>query len=208
MKRLFSWGLMIGLLVLMTPTLSTAGIIFSIDDRNVVALGLVGTSPYGFDPTSLNVQINNTATEGVDVHGEYISLLNLANGQTLSVNFNFLEAPGDPQAGLISDTLNIAFTGHTPIAGDLNNMSVDLHFRSDAEPNTLPTLTNPIVLTETGGFQNLQSLIAQNTGVTDFNISVASGEVPEPATLTFFLIGIAGVYLGRLKVRKESRFRS
>ena len=103
--------------------------------------------PVGFDATSLNVQLN---PESVDIHGEYLSTLNLANGTSVAANFDFMEPTFEEPAGvaLISDTLNIVFTGHTPATADPNNISVDIHFRSDSDPTGLPGLTNDISLAD------------------------------------------------------------
>jgi hypothetical protein len=157
------------------------------------------TTVSGFDPTSLNTQTN---LEAFDLHGEYLSGLNLANGTTVSVNFNFTERPFEVGA-LISDTLNIVFTGHAPTGGDLNSISVDMHFRSDTDPLGATPLTNAISLAETGAMQNLTSMITQVGGPEDFNISVASDVVPEPTTWGLVLIGATGLVLGRLRRRRS-----
>jgi MYXO-CTERM domain-containing protein len=185
--------------ILMAPVVGHASILFSIDDLTDV-VSIVGISPYGFDPTSLNTQTNG---ENSDLHGEYLSSLNLTNGASIVVNFDFLEPAFEPNAGLPSDTLNIVFTGHTPVAGvDVNNISVDLHFRSDVDPNSLPPLANPINLTETGAFQPLGSLIAQNGGPGDFQVPVRSDVVPEQGSFTLLGTGLLLALAGHRRRRK------
>lgn len=157
------------------------------------------TTALGFDPTSLNVQAGN---ESFDLHGEYSSALLLGNGVTVTVDFNLVEPAIEPNPGTISDTLNIVFTGHTPNSTDNNNISVDMHFRSDTDaPGGLPPLSNGIRLTETGAFQNLTNMIATAGGAPDFNISVASDVVPEPSTWGLMLIGAGGLLIGGLTRR-------
>jgi hypothetical protein len=200
MKKRNSWGLMSVLLVLV-PALAQAGVILSIDDRGADPSVPVASFS-GFDLLSLNSQ---SSTGAFDLHGEYTSTSLIANGQTVSVNFNFLEPVGEPNAGQVSDTLNIVFTGHTPTAGDNNNVSVDLHFRSDADPFGVPGLTNPIILTETGGFQNLSALIQAAGGPADFQVSVASDVVPEPGTLGLLCLGIGALVIGRHRQSEDKR---
>lgn len=184
----------LGVALLSAPISANASVIFSIDD-STDNVAIVGTSPFGFDPATLNVQL---VGEALDVHGEYLSSLNLANGAIVTVNFNFLESATTPN--IFSDTLNLVFTGHTPTALDPNNISVDAHFRSDVDPNSVPGLANAITLTETGQFQALGTMIAQNGGPTDFQVSVRSDVIPEPVSL--LLVGTALLLGGVVRRRK------
>ena len=156
----------------------------------------------GFDPATLNTHADS---ESFDLHGEYVSALNLANGTTITVNFNFMEPLFEEPTGvaLISDTLNVVFTGHTPTANDTSNISVDLHFRSDSDPLGVTPLTGAISLAETGALQNLTSDITRGGGPADFNISVASDVVPEPGTVTLLLIGAGGILIGGMLRRRR-----
>jgi hypothetical protein len=196
-----SIALFVGALSFASITASGA-VVLGINDLSDTPT-IVGTSPYGFDPTSLSVQVN---TEAVDIHGEYLSLLNLANGQTVTINFNFLGRLPDDPPGTFSDTLNLVFTGHTPTGGDANNLIVDMHFRSDIDPATEPSLTNPISVTEDGTFQALGTQIAQNGGPTDFLVSVASDPgTPEPAS--FLIMGAGLILAGSISRRQAKRIR-
>lgn len=173
-----------GLLLLAGCTASRgeAQVLIGIDDGSP-AISFVGTSPYGFDPGSFNSQVSQ---EGVgvlgiaDLSGEYHSINPLAPGTAQAVNFNFLEAAGGP----ISDTLNITFTGHT-LDQFGNNMSVGQRFRSNSTDGVSPpTLSNPHVLVETGGFQVLDSFVTTDTGISDYHIRIRSAATPEPGSLT------------------------
>jgi hypothetical protein len=186
---------------LVVPVLCQAAVVVNIVDLLDVGSPLVSTS--GFDPTSLSIQLN---PESVDIHGEYLSTLNLGNGVTVSVNFDFIEPAGEPGAivGSISDTLNIVFTGHTPTPADANNLSVDLHFRSDSDPTGLPALVNAINVTETGSVQSLAGSIFSATGVADFQANVTS-DVPEPGTSVLMLAGLGGLLLGVRRLHQRQR---
>ncbi len=192
--------LLIAVLILF-PVAANAAVIFSIDDLLVGPPIIVGTSPYGFDPATFTISSTTSPTaEALDLHGEYISLLNLANGTSITVNFNFLESAG----GLVSDTLNLVFTGHTPTGNDPSNISVDLHFRSDVDPNSLPPLVpGTINLLETGNYQALSADIARSGGPTDFQVSVRSEAIPEPASIA--LTGAGLVLLGLINRRRTGK---
>jgi hypothetical protein len=57
------------------------------------------------------------------------------------VHINFLEPynDGGSPVGSLSGTLNMVFTGIAPFPGDPDNVSVDLHFRSDPYAVALPS---------------------------------------------------------------------
>jgi hypothetical protein len=179
-----------------------------LDDARSLASGAedpvvyaVGTSPYGFDLTSLNIQSGPNFPEAFDLHGEYMSASPLASGQSLSVNFNFIDP--SPQ-GWVGDTLNIVFTGHTPTAGDLNNISVDLHFRSDSETAPLPGLVNAISINEVPGFIPLAPYIIQSGGPSDIQISVqsdAESTVPDTTSTLGMLFLATALLFGAERVR-------
>lgn len=143
----------------------------------------------GFDPADVTIM------QGVDMwdmHGEYFSATPPAIGIAYIVNFNIF----DPafEGGALSDTLSITFTGHTPVGNDPDNVSVDLHFRSD--PNAL-LLPNYFTITETGTWQDLSSYVAMapsagGAGINDFNIGFQSA-VPEPGSIALLAIGLIGV---------------
>lgn len=177
-------------IALVVPSIGRAGVIVSIND--LAETGVTGNVS-GFDPASLNIQ---ALLESFDLHGEYSSQTQLADGHSVTANFNFLEPTPCFElgcvAGSLSDTLNIVFTGHAPVTGDQNNLSVDLHFRSNDDGNAVSPLAGAFTLNETGGFQDLSRLVVQSGGPVDFQISVASDTgVPEPATLLLFGSGLA-----------------
>jgi PEP-CTERM motif len=200
MRQRIGWSLTIACLALAMPAVVSAAVLLTIDDRFTDNGSNIVITLSGLNNVSAQV-----GPEQYDLHGEYLALLNLANGQTLTVNFNFTEpAFENPQnAGLLSDTLNIVFTGHTPTAQDPNTISVDLHFRSDGDPTTLPTLASPITLQETINLQDLTSLIAQATGVTDFQVVVGSDVVPEPSTVGLCLLGVGATLLAARRRAKQ-----
>jgi hypothetical protein len=191
------------LICLIAPSLaSSSEVVLGLDDARALPSGAedpvvyaVGTSPFGFDPTSFTSQSGSAFPEQFDLHGEYSSSLLIPNGQVRTVNFNFVGEPegGPAQAGFIGDTLNLVFTGHTPTATDPSNISVDLHFRSDPnEVTPLPALANGISVPETFGFIPLDARIVDAGGPPDFHISVQSA-VPEPSSL---IMGLTAALIG------------
>jgi hypothetical protein len=158
----------------------------------------------GFSPAATAVLTNEIPGASgqlgaFDAHFEYLSANPLANGFSVTKNFNIFGAVGGPEPGELSDTLSIFFTGQTPSSGDLNNMSVDLHFRSDNETIGLPPLTSAVSvneLTALPGYVDLSSQIAGGgiqTG--EFNLRFASTDIPEPGPIALAAVGgaIAGV---------------
>ena len=167
---------------------ASAGVGFALDDNRYLPSGaedpvvyIVGTYPFGFDPNSLSYESGPNFPEQFDLHGEYFTMSQLPLGFSLTVNFNFFD---DPALTFCGDTLSITFTGHEPSAVDFNNMSVDLHFRSDLNELGLTPLDGPIPpvnLFEVDGFMQLDSYIVSHGGPVDFSIAVQS--VPAPSTL-------------------------
>ncbi len=170
------------------------GVVLGIDDGTEGVIMTVGNAPFGFDPTSLNIQAN---PEDFDLHGEYRSVLALPPGLTISVNINFLEGPGQD----LSDTLNIVFTGHTPVAQDASNISVDMHFRSDSETGGLPPLVNGIPVPEVPGFMVMDGLIMAAGGPADFHLSVQSDSVPDGGSTLASLLGASALLLETFRRR-------
>lgn len=134
-----------------------------------------------------------------DLHFEFFSN-DLAHvpvpGAAFVKNYNIIEPDG---SGVISDTLSITLTGHTPTSTtDANNVSVDLHFRSGSIdggvglPEIAPTaLANASVITET------LYLTQVDSGLSDLNVKFQSpSEVPVPAAAWLFgsgLLGLTGI---------------
>lgn len=136
--------------LLSVPVFASAAKVTINDLKDVVA----GTA-IGFDPNSLLIQ---QGFEAFDLHGEYMSLTPPPVGTVVVVNVNFLEPYNDdglPVASL-SDSLNIVLTGITPFPGDLSNVSIDLHFRSDPYAVLLP---NAYYIYENGLYQDMSPYI-------------------------------------------------
>lgn len=189
---------------LLAPAVVSAGVILGIDDGRMFdavtedpAVYPVGVAPYGFDPASLSIQSGPQHPEEFDLHGEYNSNGWAVNGVSVVVNFNFFEET--PLQNELSDTLNIVFSGHTPVAGDLNDVSVDLHFRSDSDPaGGLTALANAISIFEVPGFMQLDQFIIAAGGPTNFSLAVRS---PEPSTFVMLSLGIVSLLGYRLRKR-------
>lgn len=128
---------------------------------------------------------------GVDFHFEFLSTdpNRPVPGMFSILSYNIL---GSPTANLPGDTLSITVSGHTPTgASDFNNVSVDLHFRSDSanEMNPVP-LSNALNIFETGQYQ------AVNSGLSDLKVEFRSDVVPVPAAVWLLgsgLLGLIGV---------------
>ena len=146
--------------------------------------------------TNQNIQ-NNPEGIGVlglqDMHFEFISADpgRPGPGAVVVTNYNIL----DPD-GLMSDSLNITITGHTPTSVGDANVSVDLHFRSDSTDEIAPPpLAGGINIFETGAYQTVDS------GLADLSVKFRS-DVPEPFTLGLFGLGLAG--LGFVRRRRAA----
>ena len=149
----------------------------------------------GFDPNSLIIR---SGLEAFDLHGEYMSATPPPIGTVIVVNINFLEPydDGGSPKGSLSDTLNIVLTGITPFPGDVSNVSVDLHFRSDPFAVLLPNAFN---IYETGLYQEMSPYIIAKGGPADLSVLVAS-DVPEPGGLILLGTGALGL-AGKLRRR-------
>jgi len=198
MKATTKRSLASGALLLVLPLLAHASASLSINDPGSGAPTVLVS---GFDATSFNGQLN---VDSYDLHGEYLSTTLIPNGTSIVVNIDLLEpAGGDIPAGQISDTLNMVFTGHAPSPGDNNNVSIDLHFRSDTGVS-LGGLTNAINFYETGQFQNLSSYVVAAGGPSDFSVQALSG-APEPGSFGLLVLGSAGVAAGLWRKRKIAK---
>jgi hypothetical protein len=134
----------------------------------------------------------------MDAHFEYVSSTPIAPGLVVVNNFNILDS-----SGLLSDTLSITLSGHTPGGGDLNNISVDLHFRSENGGGiNLPALSgNPTSITEiAGSYQDVSAQIA-SSGVADLHVQFASA-VPEPSTYGILAVAACLGFAGFRKYRQ------
>jgi PEP-CTERM motif len=174
---------------------ANATVIVSIDDRTDSPTGSV-TADSSNAIGSLAIV---TTPEGAGVLGvvdpafEYLST-DTANvpapGNSFTLNYNIFE----PNSTILSDTLSITVSGHTPAFTGDDNVSVDIHFRSDSTDEIpFTALQSASTIFETGGFQTVSS------GLSDLTVKFAS-DVPEPASLGLFgsaLIGMA--VLGRRK---------
>jgi hypothetical protein len=157
---------------------------------------LVGTQ---FDVSPF-VAVNGI--ESADATGAFVANQPGTNGQALVV---LLEGAGGPA----SDWFQFIYT----ISG--NNVSVTVHWRSDADPGGLPALptgVTPQFLVETGGVQDITALLAASAAASGFtfpsNITLqvqsdAPEAVPEPATLTLTGLGLLGV-VSRYRRRRNS----
>ncbi|HTI69732.1 MAG TPA: hypothetical protein VMF06_07185 [Candidatus Limnocylindria bacterium] len=131
----------------------------------------------------------------VDYSFEFVSIdpNHPVPGITLVNNYNIFDG-----TGVLSDTLNIVVTGHTPAFTGDANVSVDVHFRSDSLDGISPTfLANGTPVVETGGFQLF------GTGLTDFKIYAAS-EVPESSQTLSGIAGLAVISGGLAYFRRRN----
>lgn len=175
---------------------------------------LADTIYAGTDVPGALVQITNEAVGilgGADFHFEYLSndpnrpepgmafITNYNIFSPLPINYN-LYGPASPFMQRVSDTLSITVSGHAHVGGpsDLNNVSVDIHFRSDSgDEIPPPALVNAFDIFETGHYQ------AVNSGLSDLIVEFRSdvSEVPVPAAAWLLgsgLLGLAGVARRRL----------
>lgn len=167
---------------------------------------LTDTINAGTDVPGALVQITNEAVGvygGADLHFEFMSLdpNRPEPGTAIISNYNIFSplplnySVAGPFQQRLSDTLSITITGHTNVGGpnDLNNVSVDLHFRSDSgDEIPPPALVNAFNILETGQYQVV------NSGLGDLIVEFRSdvSEVPVPAAAWLLgsgLLGLLGV---------------
>jgi hypothetical protein len=183
----------------LSPALATAGIVLGLDDATQEPIVLpVGTSPYGFDPTTLTVLSGPNFPEQFDLHGEYLSNSAPANGVSITVDVNIYE---DAAHTVLSDTFNVVFTGIAPTPADANNVAVDMHFRSDMEGGPpLPPLTGGINVLEQNSFMPMDPYVQAAGGPGDFHVSILSA-IPEPSSVV--MMGLGAIGLGGLVLRRR-----
>ena len=192
-KRLLTLTVVVILTYAMVPVAThAAATTVTINDLHDTVTG----TAVGFDPNSLFVR---AGLEAWDMHGEWISVNPPPVGVSIVVNINFLEPynDGGSPVGSLSDALNMVFTGIASFPGDLDNVSLDLHFRSNpyAIGCRMPTRFN-----ENGLFQDMSPFIVASGSPTDITVVVAS-DVPEPRRPLLMgsgSLGLAGVLRRRL----------
>jgi|GEM_PF-6755292 len=157
----------------------------------------IGINAFGVDPATLNIHTTNESSTGFmigDIHAEWIAANPFGNGVAQIFNFNIFESPSEGGSNVLSDTLSLTLTGQTPSTSDLNNMSMDLHFRSGnlTDNPLLPPLAGGIALTETGFFQFVDPLLPGQL-VTDPNnpLSISfRSDIPEPGAYQIGLLAL------------------
>lgn len=170
---------------------------------------LAGTYANALSGASMGITNESFGILGkVDGHLEFVATGATVpgNGAAVTANFNIYGSPDDADPTHLSDTLQITFTGHTPTGGDPNNVSVDLHFVSDAPGATLSPLVSATSITETGTYQDMSALINTAVGINNFHLQFQSEvDVPEidPASASAALACMAtGVLMLRGRRRK------
>lgn len=219
MNRLITGLSIVGTVVTLaaTPGLVKAQPIVTIDD----ILDAATINSTGFDPATY--QAHNNGTESPGLHGQWISAdVPPAPGTSVTYTIalcepnkhgtgpNTCDFPGGTPSSttIVSDFLNITFTGEQPNPADPNNVSVDLTFASDLTEASIDGVHIDGGVFETGGFQNFTTdpnLLSGRTGVpTDFVLLARSDvEVPEPSTLALLgssLLGLPGYAWRRRKL--------
>ena len=165
---------------------------------------------FGSDPADLTFFILNetAATNGfgiVDIHLEWSATSPFAPGVAQTFNFNIYDPTNE--GGGLSDTLSLTLTGITPAGADLDNMSLDLFFRSDSlsETSLLLPLAGGIAIIENGFFQPVDAFLPSDFVLdpnSPLSVSFRSDVVPEPGAFQLGLLGLVALpFLRRLCVK-------
>lgn len=178
------------------PAAANATAVVTIDDLT----DIIGGTASGV--SNLSQQLTDEAPGvlgGADFAFEYFSddPNAPAPGAQILQNYNIFE----PNSDILSDTLSISIVGHTPTGpDDNNNVSVDIHFRSDSSDEIPPVaLADATALFETGDYQLVDS------GLSDLSVSFRSDvETPEPLTISLLGAGLFGVAGARLRKRAKT----
>jgi hypothetical protein len=192
--------------------------------RSVVAAGIALCCAVGFGNAHA---ANLLATENVDTavltpdaNWDRTPFTSIGSGESVDGSGAFLanttgtgsalvvltEGPG----GANSDWLELVYSG----SGNPGTESVTAHWRSDSDPGGLPALpagVTPEFLAETGGVQDVTSLLALSAGGTfpsNITVQVQSDApevaAPEPASLALLSVALAGFGgLGVIRRRKR-----
>lgn len=167
------------------------------------APGLASAAWVQIDDLTDNIYVTTDQHADIQITHEAIGVLGAAD-----IHFEFMSAdPNRPLPGSsyilnynifgphpegMSDTLSISVTGHTSTgAADFNNVSVDMHFRSDSKDEIPPpVLLNAANIIETGAYQVVGS------GLSDLKVEFRSdvSEVPVPAAAWLLGSGLLGLF--------------
>lgn len=171
-----------------------AGVILSINDLGD-SLSAIATGP----AHNVSYQIGTETSTHLgmaDSAFEFFSASPLLPGQVNVLTYNIMDpGPAGQMSSIISDTLSITLTGHTPgFLGD-DNMSADIHFRSDGVNNLLPpALFGGVSVLELSQWQTVPS------GNGDLTVRFASA--PDAGgTLALFGLGITAMFGAQRKLR-------
>jgi hypothetical protein len=183
------------------PNVAGAATVGISEGENFISLSISGAGETGPTPILSVVLENVGILAQADAHFEYISSTTPVPqaGSTSTTNYNIFE-PTLPLT--LSDTLNIAITWRQPTTDDLNNVIVDIHFRSDSLDGILPALlTDAFSIVETGQAQTVDTVF----GVSDLTVQFQSDveATPLPAALPLFASG--GGLLGLLSWRRKRK---
>ncbi len=160
----------------------------------------VGTPAYGSDAAELSIKHHAGL---LDFGGDYVSTKVLAPGSTIVRNFNLYDG------ATLVETLNIVLTGESPDRFDPDNMSFDVHARSNYFGLLTPLPDGPITLLYNlqvpRGWFNLSPYIEANGGPSDFELSVeVLAPAPEPGSITLlFSVSLIGSAFGWLRRRRS-----